>query len=70
MKGTVHTAQGTTESYFVILDRVTVAGITAHNVQAAVIAGEYPLEILLGMSFLRQVAIEENGGVMTLTQKF
>ena len=69
-KGSVNTAQGTVSSHFLILDTVTVAGITAHNVQAAIIDGQYPLEILLGMSFLRQVAIEENGGVMTLTQKF
>ena len=46
------------------------AGITAHNVQTAVIDGNYPVEILLGMSFLRQVALQEQGGVMTLTQKF
>ena len=69
-RGQVITAQGTTNSYFVTLDQVTVAGITAHNVRAAVIDGAYPVEILLGMSFLSQVAIAEQGGVMTLTQKF
>ena len=69
-RGQVITAQGTTNSYFVTLDKVTVAGITAHNVRAAVIDGAYPVEILLGMSFLSQVAIAEQGGVMTLTQKF
>jgi aspartyl protease family protein len=69
-RGQVQTAQGTTESYFVIIDKVSVAGITAHNVQTAVIDGNYPVEILLGMSFLRQVTMQENSGVMTLTQKF
>ena len=44
--------------------------IKAHNVQAAVITGTYPLEILLGMSFLKQVSIQENAGVMTLVQNF
>ena len=69
-RGQVQTAQGTADSYFVIIDRVSVAGITAHNVQAAIIDGSYPVEILLGMSFLRQVSMQENSGVMTLTQKF
>ncbi len=66
--GTVQTAQGSAESYFVTLPTVTVAGITVHNVQAAVIMGSYPVDILLGMSFLRQVSISEEGGVMTLVK--
>ena len=67
-KGTVATAQGMADSYFVTLAEVNVAGITAYNVQAAVIIGQYPLETLLGMSFLRSVGLQENAGVMTLTQ--
>jgi aspartyl protease family protein len=67
-KGVIHTAQGTTDSYFVNLEEVVVAGITAYNVQAAVIEGEYPVDPLLGMSFLRHVRMEENQGVLTLTQ--
>ncbi len=69
-KGTVATAQGMVESYFVTLDQVTISGIVAHNVEAAVISGRFPLETLLGMSFLRGVGLEEKGGVMTLTQRF
>lgn len=69
-RGTVQTAQGTTNSYFLSVDEMSVAGITAYNVQVAVIDGTYPVEILLGMSFLRQVTMSEQGGVMTLTQKF
>jgi len=67
-KGTVATAQGMADSYFVTLAEVNIAGITAYNVQAAVIIGQYPLETLLGMSFLRSVGLQENAGVMTLTQ--
>jgi len=66
----VQTAQGTTNSYFMMVDEMSVAGITARNVQVAVIDGSYPVEILLGMTFLRQVTMRENEGVMTLTQKF
>ena len=69
-KGTVQTAQGSAESYFMALEKVTVAGITAHNVQAAIISGRFPLDILLGMSFLKQVSMQESGGVMTLIQRY
>ncbi len=69
-KGVVETAQGRTDSYIMILDEVTVGGITAYNVQAAIIEGAYPVDILLGMSFLRQVRMQETGGVLTLTQKY
>jgi len=69
-RGAVQTAQGNAESYFMTLETVTVAGITAHNVQAAIITGQHPVDILLGMSFLRQVSIQENSGVMTLVQQY
>ncbi len=69
-RGSVQTAQGNAESYFMNLPKVTVAGITAHNVQAAIITGQYPVDILLGMSFLKQVSIRESGGVMTLVQNY
>lgn len=68
-RGQVQTAQGTVGSHFVSLNTVEVGGLTAHNVRAAVIDGTYPTEILLGMSFLRQVGMEEQGGVLTLVQK-
>ena len=68
--GRVQTAQGTVNSFFVTLDEVTVGGIRAHHVQAAVLDSEYPVEILLGMSFLRHVTLEENAGVLTLLQKY
>jgi len=67
-KGYVQTAQGNAESYYMSLDTVTVSGITAHNVQAAVITGSYPVDILLGMSFLRNVSMQEQGGVLTLVK--
>ncbi len=69
-QGQVQTAQGTTNSFFLVLDEVKVAGLKAYNVQAAVIEGAYPVEILLGMSFLRQVTMREQAGAMVLTQKF
>lgn len=67
-KGTVQTAQGVTESFFVTLDKVTVGGISVPNVGAAVIRGNFPVDILLGMSFLRTVRMEEDNGVLMLSK--
>jgi len=68
--GSVVTAQGQTKSYFVILDNVSIGGVTVNNVRGAVIEGGYPIEVLLGTSFLRQIAMDEQDGVLTLTQKY
>jgi len=67
--GSIQTAQGNVAAYFLPLDTVDVAGIESRSVQAAVIDGDFPAEILLGMSFLRDVSIEARDGVMTLTRK-
>jgi aspartyl protease family protein len=67
--GSVVTAQGQAKAYFVTLDSVNVGGIESHNVKAAVIEGAYPVEILLGMSYLSTIAMHERNGVLTLEQK-
>ncbi|MDZ7684027.1 MAG: retroviral-like aspartic protease family protein [Gammaproteobacteria bacterium] len=53
----------------VTLSRVEVGGIRVDNVRAAIIEGEHPREILLGMSFLRNVEMRESSGVLVLTSK-
>jgi aspartyl protease family protein len=68
-QGLVQTAQGRVDAYFVNLNEVVVGGLTAHNVQGAVIDSDFPVDILLGMSFLRHVGLEERGGVLTLLQR-
>ena len=68
-QGTVQTAQGRAASYFVVLDELVVGSITAYNVEAAVIEGTYPQMPLLGMSFLKQVSMQESAGVLTLTKR-
>ncbi len=65
----VMTAQGQAQSYLVNLDSVNVGGIETHHVRAAVIPGSYPVEVLLGMSFLRKVAMNESDGVLQLKKK-
>lgn len=68
--GRVSTAGGMAPSYAVALDSVSVGGITVRGVQAAVVAGGYPEEILLGMSFLRHVGFSEDDGVLTIRAKY
>ena len=66
----VTTASGQNISQLVQLDEVKVGNIRVSNVRAAVLQGAYPVDILLGMSFLQDVKIEESAGVMQLTGKF
>ncbi len=57
-------------SYLVDLDTLTLGGIQTHHVRAAVIPGDYPLEVLLGMSFLRKVKMDQQAGVLVLKQLY
>ena len=67
---TATTAGGAIRSWEVILGAVQVGEIKVTNVQGAVLEGEFPRNILLGMSFLRRVKIQENAGLMVLTSQF
>ena len=69
-RGYVQTAQGNANSYFLLLDEVTLGGITQHQVRATVIEGTFPVDVLLGMSFLGGVRLNDEAGVLTLTAKF
>ena len=69
-KGYVQTAQGNANAYFVMLDKVSLGSITQHKVRATVIEGSYPVDVLLGMSFLNGVNLQDNAGVLTLTARF
>jgi len=67
--GKVVTAQGEVDAKNITLTEVSVGGVKAHNVAATVIEGNYPMEILLGMSFLSEVSMKNEGGVLTLSQR-
>ena len=60
------TAAGVVPTYRVRLDQVQVGEITLQNVEGTVIEGAYPAEILLGMSFLRHVKMQEVDGTLHL----
>jgi aspartyl protease family protein len=68
--GQVGTAGGIMRAYSVTLDKVSVGGIVVHNVHAAVIEGDYPERVLLGITYLQHVGMREENGIMYLKQKY
>ena len=54
-RGYATTASGVVPMYGVTLQTVQVGDITLHGVEAGVIQGNFPVEILLGMTFLGRV---------------
>ena len=68
--GRVQTASGVVRSYTVMLDKVDVGGIIANNVQASVLDGAYPATVLLGMSYLQHVEMQEKNGILMLIRKY
>ena len=66
----VSTANGIVPVFRVHLDKVRVGEIELTNVEAGVLEGNSPSEVLLGNSFLNRVEMLRKGQVMLLRQKF
>lgn len=66
----VQTASGTEWAHRIRLERVRVGGIEQRNVSAFVLPGNQPGMVLLGMSFLGQVDMRNEGGALILEQRF
>lgn len=64
------TAGGITRSWIVDLDAVKVGEIRVPNVRGAVIQGDAPYYVLLGMSYLNYVSFSEQGRSIRLEKKF
>ncbi len=64
--GRASTAGGVVETLHITLPKVTVGSITLWQVEAAVVIGTHPQQILLGNSFLTRVNMTEEQGVMVL----
>ncbi|MEJ2693398.1 MAG: TIGR02281 family clan AA aspartic protease [Candidatus Thiodiazotropha sp.] len=67
---TVSTANGTAPAYEVELSRVKVGDIELRNVRGFVIESTGGGPILLGMSFLNQVKMDDQGSVLLLHRKY
>ena len=52
------------------LARVKVGNIELNNVDGLVLEGAFPLEVLLGMSYLRRVRMEDEGNLLVLEQRY
>lgn len=62
----VRTASDVRPARAVLLESVSVGGISIQNVTATVLDGPFPETILLGMSYLQHVQLEERNGIMLL----
>ena len=66
----VETASGMVNAWHVTLQSVDVGGIRVDNVEATVVEGDFPSTILLGMTYLRHVKMEETDGVLSLSRSW
>ena len=65
----VSTAGGVMPAWHLRLDRVKVGSLEILGVDASIIAGNSPSEVLLGMSYLNRVRWREDQGVLLLEAK-
>lgn len=66
----VVTASGVSKSWTVKLDSVKVGEIQVANVDAVVVQGGFPTQVLLGMSYLNSVRMQEQNSTLMLEKKF
>ena len=64
------TASGIARGYRVTLGKVKIGHIQLYNVEAAVLEGSFPTEVLLGQTFLSRVHMTRDGDKMKLRKKF
>lgn len=63
------TASGKAKGWSVTLKSVRLGKILERNVRGTVIDGDYPQQILLGMTFLNRMKVEKDTGIMRITRK-
>ena len=69
-RGYANTANGVAKTWTIVLNKVTVGDVTLNNVNAAVMDSDSPREVLLGMSFLGQLEMKNEGSSLKLKKKF
>lgn len=68
-KGTVETASGVENAFAITLKSVKVGAIELRDVDAVVIDGGYPTDVLLGMSFLGRLEMQRDATHLMLRKK-
>ena len=68
-EGLTQTASGFAKAYYLKLKKVTVGEIAMMDVDAAVIDGDQPSEVLLGNTFLGRIDMQREGKVLFLKKK-
>lgn len=68
--GTAETASAVIQVWQVRLNTVDIGGILVRNVEATVIEGNQPFDVLLGNSFLRRTRMQQAGSVLELHRRF
>ncbi|MEX1664572.1 TIGR02281 family clan AA aspartic protease [Zhongshania arctica] len=66
----VATAGGVRKAFSIVLRRVEIGNIKTQEVAAVVIEGDDPQLILLGMSFLEHVDLQERDNILVLTPRY
>lgn len=70
LRSTAQTAAAVVPVWQIKLDSVNVGGIVVRNVDATVIEGNQPAEVLLGNSFLSHTHIQKAGSALEINQRF
>ena len=68
--GRAQTAAAVVPVWQIRLDSVSVGGILVRDVEATVIAGSQPSDVLLGNSFLSHTRLEQAGSVLQIRKKY
>ncbi|WP_235189811.1 TIGR02281 family clan AA aspartic protease [Porticoccus hydrocarbonoclasticus] len=70
IKGNASTAGGIVNTYHVDLDKLSIGNIAVHQVRSTVVIGNFPAQVLLGNSFLSQIEMSEEAGVLVMRKKY
>jgi aspartyl protease family protein len=70
VRSRVSTASGVADSWQITLNSVDVGGIKVPNVPASVVDADYPVMVLLGMTYLEHVEIRKQGDSLYLKQRY
>lgn len=64
-----NTASGVANGWALNLDSVRLGTLLEKNVRGTVIDGDYPYQVLLGMTFLNRMKVDKEGKKMVISQK-